>query len=442
MSAQWDRLHVLDLDERRALLLDPQTPGWIVVARTDADLVRCCRSGVRPGPTAAARLQALAAALQRPPLPAAAAAGGTARGPDLYIELTNACNLCCRHCYNHSGDPARAGRQLPPQAVIALLQEARRRGAAAVTFSGGEPLLYRGLADLIAAARAVGLAVTVVTNATLITPATAAWLVRSGAALDVSLEGAGAAVHDRLRGSGSFAAALGGLANLAAAGYDRPLSISMVLNRHNQHELPAMAELAQAHGATRLQLIFVAAQGRAAAAWDDLHLSRADLARLCCAIFDLRQELTGKLEIENEVVSTAVLTLLLGGRATGYACSVCRQLRVDAAGNLHPCAFFSSAPYQLGNVLQAGSLQAALQESAPVSAEIAAAQHHRAARVSRVAACPWRGYCGGGCMAAAAGREGTVWGVGDLCCDVAETLYLHILRRMPLTEVSPGAQDR
>lgn len=422
-----ENLRFFDLDKDRTCVLNVQGPSWIVISRQEAARLRHWQDS---GGLALFEVTALEARLteleHRVPPPVTP----TKPPMELYIELLNACNLKCVHCYNRSGDTSRPKYELPFELLLNLLDEAASMGAASITFSGGEPLLRRDIFDLLVAARERHLPTKVITNGVLITPKIAEQLVASSARIDISLEGASATTHDYIRGEGSFVETMKGLDNLINAGGVEHLSCSVVLNRMNRHELASMVDLCQKYQAKRLQLIFPAYQGRAVNVWDNLCMPRRELGELCIEIFDLKQSLTGKLEIENEIVSTAIATLLFGGEANRFSCSVCSQLRVDYEGNVHPCAFFSTSKYQYGNLLSAGSLRAVLQQASPVVREIEEALFCRADRVQQVAKCSWRGYCGGGCMADATHRDDTVWGVGNLCCDIRQNLYLHIIRRM------------
>mgnify|MGYP002776990145 CR=1 FL=1 len=79
------------------------------------------------------------------------------------------------------------------------LADARRLGVRVVDFTGGEPLLHRGLADLLRAARAEGLITTVTTNGMLY-PKRAEELRGLVDMLHFSLDSADRATHDRGRG--------------------------------------------------------------------------------------------------------------------------------------------------------------------------------------------------------------------------------------------------
>jgi len=100
--------------------------------------------------------------------------------PRLDIELTERCNNACLHCYNNrpESDASARSRELTTDHWQDVLLQAVDLGALSVRFTGGEPLLYPGFADLYCFARRLGLKVTLFTNARLITPDLAALFAR------------------------------------------------------------------------------------------------------------------------------------------------------------------------------------------------------------------------------------------------------------------------
>ncbi|MDE4099726.1 radical SAM protein [Phaeobacter gallaeciensis] len=73
----------------------------------------------------------------------------------LWLELTNRCNLNCRHCYAASG-PFEPNTALDVQKYLKILCEAQEAGCRSVQFIGGEPTLNPDLSILIEKARALG----------------------------------------------------------------------------------------------------------------------------------------------------------------------------------------------------------------------------------------------------------------------------------------------
>jgi radical SAM protein with 4Fe4S-binding SPASM domain len=98
----------------------------------------------------------------------------------LDMELTERCNNNCIHCCINlpAGDRAARARELTTQQVTVILEEASTLGCMSVRFTGGEPLLRDDFEGLYLHARRLGLAVTLFTNATLLTPHLADLLAR------------------------------------------------------------------------------------------------------------------------------------------------------------------------------------------------------------------------------------------------------------------------
>jgi MoaA/NifB/PqqE/SkfB family radical SAM enzyme/SAM-dependent methyltransferase len=111
-----------------------------------------------------------------------------------------------------------------------------------------------------------GLEVIVLTNATVFRPAVRAQLEtldRSAVRLQVSVDGARAETNDRIRGAGTFAAAVDGAKLLADLGFET--SLSTVVTEHNLEELDALPALAKTVGAGSFHLMWAHKRGRAAA---------------------------------------------------------------------------------------------------------------------------------------------------------------------------------
>ncbi len=196
------------------------------------------------------------------------------------VHPSRYCNLRCRHCYSASGPEWREA--LPPGLLIDALAAARAEGYGRVSLSGGEPLLYRGLPELLRAARGLGLLSTLTTNGI---PMTAK---RLGALRDdldlvaVSLDGTPAR-HDAMRGPGTFARMRARLPLLRDSGI--PFGFIVTLTRESLHDLAWVAEFAIEQGAALLQIHPLEEVGRAEAetageAPDDLVANAAYLAFL------------------------------------------------------------------------------------------------------------------------------------------------------------------
>lgn len=157
----------------------------------------------------------------------------------LELQLTDACNLRCRHCY--VGDSR--GQELPLKRVEQLLAELEEMQGLAVLLSGGEPLLYRDFWRLNERLGTYDLRTVLLTNGTLIGQETARQLQVD--AVQVSLDGLEEA-HDFLRGTGAFRRACAAIAALKEAG--KSVSIATMVYRYNMGDFADLEKMLDTWG--------------------------------------------------------------------------------------------------------------------------------------------------------------------------------------------------
>ena len=176
----------------------------------------------------------------------------------LQIEPVGQCNLRCAMCpiqYRHAGPPWGPPALLPYADFVRLVEsfpavrELHLQGL-------GEPLMHPDFFRMVEYAAGKGIVVSTNTNLTLLTPRRAGQCVTSGLhALHVSIDGASAAVYEKIRRGASFAKVLRNLARLVAArsalrSATPELRIVCVAMRANLHELKDVVALAHRHGVT------------------------------------------------------------------------------------------------------------------------------------------------------------------------------------------------
>jgi MoaA/NifB/PqqE/SkfB family radical SAM enzyme len=197
--------------------------------------------------------------------------------PYLQVHPSRRCNLRCRHCYTASGPDERDA--LPVAALAGAVSDAAGLGYVELAVSGGEPLMYDGLEELLAAARDAGLATSVTTNAMALTPRRLARLRPLVDLLAVSVDGTPAS-HDRMRAHDrAFATMAARLPGLRDSGI--PFAFITTLTLHNAHELPWLMDFAEAEGAALLQVHPLDGRGRAV---DGLLGDRPDAVELGAAL--------------------------------------------------------------------------------------------------------------------------------------------------------------
>jgi radical SAM protein with 4Fe4S-binding SPASM domain len=164
------------------------------------------------------------------------------------LEVTDRCNLNCRHCYINvpAGDKAAKRREIDAAEVGRIGVEAASLGVLWCLITGGEPLLRKDFFEIYLALKRHGLLVSVYTNATLIGPEHIRFFKKYPARdIEVTVYGVTEETYERVtRVPGSFAAFRRGLELFLGSGIKVRLK-AMALHS-NYHELPAIAEFCRA----------------------------------------------------------------------------------------------------------------------------------------------------------------------------------------------------
>lgn len=175
------------------------------------------------------------------------------------IHPTRRCNLRCLHCYSSSG-PQESG-ELSISLLRDAVTDAHAEGYLAVSISGGEPLLYKPLYELLEHAHQSGMKTTVTSNGMLLTENRLEVLHSVVDLLAISLDGVPTS-HNRMRASErAFDAMATRLEGVRQSGI--PFGFIFTLTQHNLHELDWVAKFALEQGATLLQVHPLEEVGRA-----------------------------------------------------------------------------------------------------------------------------------------------------------------------------------
>ncbi len=173
---------------------------------------------------------------------------------ELWLHVTDTCNCACRHCL-FSGNSSK-GRGLGVSAARELIGASIRLGCRLICFTGGEPLTYPDLPDLVRSSLDhEDTSVVVLTNGLLVPQRLGELrdLDRSRLHFQVSLDGPGS-LHDNLRGKGGFERAVKGLSLLMDA--EIPCAISMAVNPANVSAMAEVVGLARELGVGRVHYMW------------------------------------------------------------------------------------------------------------------------------------------------------------------------------------------
>lgn len=201
----------------------------------------------------------------------------------LWLEVTQACNLSCTHCYNESGPGHHARGAMALADWVRILVEARDAGCASVQIIGGEPLLHPDLLPILRKAHELDYEhIEVFTNATCLT---ADWVTAFGylgVSVATSFYAADAGTHESITGKhGSFGKTLDGIR--LALRHRLDLRVGLIQVTQTDAEVELARSLLEGLGVTNIGRDSARAIGRAAATdgAPSTHDDEAPLRPLC-----------------------------------------------------------------------------------------------------------------------------------------------------------------
>jgi pyrroloquinoline quinone biosynthesis protein E len=213
----------------------------------------------------------------------------------LLAELTYGCPLHCPYCSNPL-DLAGYRDELTTGEWQRVLGEARKLGVLQLHLSGGEPLLRHDLAEIVHSATELGLYTNLITSALGLTSRRAEQLRAAGLDhVQISIQADEPASSDRLAGAPSFERKLAAARLVKELGW--PLTLNVVLHRHNIDGVAGLLDLAEKLGADRLELANTQYYGWALRNRAALLPSRAQLERADGVVREAHERLQGRMEI-------------------------------------------------------------------------------------------------------------------------------------------------
>lgn len=274
-------------------------------------------------------------------------------GPALATLLvTYRCNYDCLIC-DISDRQQQGVQEFDTARFFSIIKEFAVLGAAGIGFTGGEPLLRPDIFELLACARRHGLIARLNTNGFLLGDEAARRLIASGAdSVNISLDGATAATHDRIRNhTGAFERATTAI-NLLHRMRQRQnanlrIKVVSVIHETNIDEAAGLVALSQELGADCIDFIPCQpfAQGDHCLADKDLLLK---VERL---IQHLLESKRSGIAIENSPAHLQLFQSSFAGLPSPVRCRAgYNSLAVDCYGNTFPCVPWINWGKTAGNI--------------------------------------------------------------------------------------------
>lgn len=174
----------------------------------------------------------------------------------ILFEVTQKCNLNCNFCYNHwKADNTASKEESSYEDTLKTLKKLFKSNSVKhVTFTGGEPLLYERLDELVLFCRMKGASVSIITNGNAGNPQLFADLIQVGVKLfELPLHAPSAAIHDRMTGIiGSWEKSLSTIRNITnLGGYIVPV---IVITKYNFDKIDGVLEYLNNLGLSRVMI--------------------------------------------------------------------------------------------------------------------------------------------------------------------------------------------
>jgi cyclic pyranopterin phosphate synthase len=276
----------------------------------------------------------------------------------LRVSLTEKCNLNCGYCYGNSACGGESPRSLSDSDLLKLIGAFSILGVDKIRFTGGEPLLRKGIIDLIRRTsgmkvfRVIGLTTNGVLLAGMLESLIEAGLNR----LNISLDSLDRDTYKKITGKDSLSDVLEAVDRAESSGAFGHVKINVVVMRGiNDHEIPRFAQWALPR---KIDLRFIEFMPANSPGWgEDLFVGEDEI----------RQK-TG-LELEpliKDSLSSGPARIYKQGDFPGRIgfvsaisrsfCVKCNRLRLTSRGDLVGCLYDGSS-IELGSLIkEAGSI--------------------------------------------------------------------------------------
>ena len=257
------------------------------------------------------------------------------RKSKISLDITNNCNLRCRHCCISAGDNLR-GKELSTEEIFTIIDRMMLFDPDDVTVSGGEPMIRNDFVEITEKIRSVYSGyLSLMTNGTLIKDdATVKYLAEKYDSFSLSLDGYDEASCAAIRGEGVYDKVINAVKLLRK--YTNKISLSMIRTSDNMEYTSLFRKLCKSLDVRPLIRAFEPV-GRGRELYDQVTVDRENDAS--CIDW-------------NHVEDNFVSKKLYKHKPQIFACQgAVSEFQIDQKGDVYPCPMFMDEEFKLFNIL-------------------------------------------------------------------------------------------
>lgn len=250
----------------------------------------------------------------------------------VHIKLTNECNLSCRYCYAESGAVAYKTFLALDELKKVVDDVKQISNNIAYTLSGGEPLMYPHLFELMEYIKSLDNHILLLTNGFYITEENAPLIAKMCSLVKISIDGSTEEINAITRGKNSFNGALNGY-NLLLK-HNANVQITMTVTKANIDDIGNMVKMFG--NRLTLQPFFKTGRGS-----DNSHLEISGVEYY---------EAMVKIEGLNPMAGIGELLNGLRNRGTTKCAMADGEFSISENGDVFPCQMLAEEEFKGGNI--------------------------------------------------------------------------------------------